>query len=42
MHIYKKVTNLGKLSLLPKIYKRLYNPPGKPVTSNCGATKNKV
>ena len=34
MYEYKKVTNLGKLYLLPKIHKRLYNVPGGPVISN--------
>ena len=29
MYEYKKVTNLGKLHLLPKIHKRLYNLPGR-------------
>ena len=33
---YKKVTNLGKLYLLPKIHKRLANVPGRLVISNCG------
>ena len=35
-----KVTNLGKLYLLPKI-KRLANVTGKPVISNCGAPTGK-
>ena len=30
----EKATNLGKLYLLPKIYKRLGNVPGKRVISN--------
>ena len=34
MYKYKKVTNLGKLYLLPKIQKRLYDVPGGPVISN--------
>ena len=38
---YKKITNLGKLHLLPKIHKRLENVPGRPVISNCG-TPNKM
>ena len=33
---YKKITNLGKLCLLPKIHKRVENVPGRPVISNCG------
>ena len=42
MYEYKKVTNLGKLYLLPKIHKRLYDVPGRPVISNCGTTTEKV
>ena len=33
---YRKATNFGKLYLLPKIHKRLFNVPGRPVISNCG------
>ena len=33
---YKKITNLGKLYLLPKIHKKLENVPGRPVISKCG------
>ena len=33
---FKKATNLGKLYLLPKILKHLFEVPGRPVTSNCG------
>ena len=33
---YKKATNIGKLYLLPKIHKRLFEISGKPVMSNCG------
>ena len=33
---YKKVCNLGKLYLLPKIHKRLFNVPGRSVISNRG------
>ena len=39
---YKKACNLGKLYLLPKIHKRLYEVPGRPVISNCGAPTEKV
>ena len=42
MYEYKKVTNLGKLYLLPKIHKRLYNVPGRPVISNFGTPTGKV
>ena len=38
----KKITNLGKLHLLPKILKRLENVPGRPVISNCGTPTEKV
>ena len=38
---YKKVTNLGKLYLLPKIHKRLANVPGRPVISNHGTSTEK-
>ena len=39
---YKKITNLGKLSQLPKIHKRLENVPGTPVISICGMPNEKV
>ena len=39
---YKKITNLGKLHLLPKIQKRLENVPGRPVISNCSTPTEKV
>ena len=39
---YKKACNLGKLYLLPKIHKRLFNVPGRPVISNCGTPTEKV
>ena len=38
----KKVSNLGKLYLLPKIHKRLHNVPGRPVISNCGTPTEKA
>ena len=37
-----KVSNLGKLYLLPKIHKRLHNVPGRPVISNCGTPTEKA
>ena len=39
---FKKATNLGKLYLLPKIYKRLFEVPGRPVISKCGTPTEKV
>ena len=39
---YKKTTSLGKMYLLPKIHKRLYDVPGRPVISNCGTPTEKV
>ena len=39
---YKKVINLGKLYLLPKMHKRLANVPGRPVISNCGTSTEKA
>ena len=41
-HEYKKACNLGKLYLLPKIHKRIFNVPGRQVTSNCVAPTEKV
>ena len=38
---YKKATNFGKLHLLPKIHKRLFDVPGRPVISNCGTPTEK-
>ena len=32
---HKKATNLGRMYLLPKIHKRLYNVPARLVISNC-------
>ena len=32
---FKKTTNLGKLYLIPKIHKQLYNIRGRPLISNC-------
>ena len=42
MHVHKKATNLGKMYLLPKIHKRLYDVPGRPVISNCGTPTEKA
>ena len=39
---YKKACNLGKLYLLPKIHKRLFNVPGRPVICNFGTPTEKV
>ena len=39
---FKNVSCLGKMYLLPKIHKRLYNVPGRPVISNCGTPTEKV
>ena len=39
---HKKATNLEKFFLLPKIHKRLYDVPGRPVNSNCGTPTEKV
>ena len=36
---FKKATNLGKLYLLPKIHKRMFDVP---VISNCGTPTKKV
>ena len=41
MYQYKKVTNLGKIYLLPKIHKCLANVPGRLVISNCGTPTEK-
>ena len=41
-HEYKKVSNLGKLYLLPKIHKRLYKISGRPATSNYGTPTEKA
>ena len=38
---YKKATNFGKLYLLPKIHKRLFDVPGRPVIPNCGTPTEK-
>ena len=38
---YKKARNFGKLHLLPKFHKRLFDVPGRPVISNCGTLTEK-
>ena len=38
----KNATNLGKLYFLPKIHKKLFNVPGRPVISDCGTPTEKV
>ena len=42
LYNYKNACNLGKLYLLPKIHKRLFNVPGHPVISNCGTPTEKA
>ena len=39
---HKKANNLGKMYLLPKIHKRLYDVPGRPVISNCGTPTENI
>ena len=39
---HKRVCNLIKLYFLPKIHKRLFNIPGRPVISNCGTPTEKA
>ena len=39
---YKKTTSLGKMYLLPKIHKRLFDVARRPVISNCGTPTEKV
>ena len=39
---FKNANCLGKMYLSPKIHKRLYNVPGRSVTSNCGTPTEKV
>ena len=38
---YKKTANFGKIYLLPKIHKRHFDVPGRPVISNCGTPTEK-
>ena len=39
---FKKAYNFGKIYLLPKIHKRIFNVPGTPVISSCGTPTEKV
>ena len=39
---HKKECNLRKCYLLPKIHKRLFNVPGRPVISNCGTPTEEI
>ena len=39
---HKKVVNLGEMYLLPKIHKRLYDGPGRPVILNYGTPTEKA
>ena len=39
---FKKASCLGKMYLLPKIHKRLFDVPVRPVISNCGTPTEKV
>ena len=41
-YVYKIVSNLEKLYLLPTIHKSLYNVPRRPAISNCGTPTEKV
>ena len=39
---FKNATNVGKMYLLPKIHKKLYDVHGRPVISNCDMATEKV
>ena len=39
---HKRASNLGKLYLLPKIHRGLFNVPGRPVISNCRTPTEKA
>ena len=39
---HKKATNLGKMYLLPKIHKILFNVPSRPVILNCSLPTEKL
>ena len=40
--MYKKATILGKMYLIPKIYRRFFNVPDRPVILNCSSPTEKV
>ena len=42
MYSFKNASYLGKMYLLPKIHKRLYNVPGRQVISNSGTPTEKM
>ena len=39
---FKNASGLGNMYLLPKIHKRLYNVPGRPVICNCGTPTENI
>ena len=39
---HKRACNLGNLYFLPKIHKRFFNVPGRPVISDCGTPTEKA
>ena len=41
-YTFKNASCLGKMYLLPKIHKRLFDVPGRPVIANCGTPTEKV
>ena len=41
-YAYKKACDLGKLYLLLKIHKKLFDVPGRPLISDCGTPTEKV
>ena len=42
LHGYNNATDLGKLYFPPKIHKKLFNIPGRPVISNCDTPTEKA